>query len=325
MAYFFRQFALPAVLLLSAWAQQPQQSEPAGQEQVPTFKSGVDVVNIFFTVRKGNTLVADLKKDAFQVFEDGKPQTIKFFSAETNLPLTMGILIDTSGSMQRVLAAEQELGGQFVRQTMRPKDLAFLINFDVNVELAHDMTSDPRAIAQALNETKINVGGGFGGGGIPGVGQGPVPTGRSRGTALYDAIYLSAHDKLASEVGRKAMIILTDGNDQGSRTNLREAIEAAQRADAMCYVILVADPEFGGADSGDMEKVASETGGRVIEVGSKPEKIKQAFDRISQELRSQYSIGYSPTNEVRDGGFRGVEIKTEAGKVQARRGYYALQ
>jgi VWFA-related protein len=107
--------------------------------------------------------------------------------------------------------------------------------------------------------------------------------------------------------------------------NLRDAIEAAQRSDAMCYVILVADPMFGGADSGDMEKLANETGGRVIEVGSKPEKMKEAFDRISQELRSQYSIGYSPTNKAKDGSFRRVEIKTAAGKVQARRGYYALK
>jgi VWFA-related protein len=224
-----------------------------------------------------------------------------------------------------VLAAEQELGSQFVHQTMSPKDLAFLINFDVNVELAQDMTSNPRDIASALNKTKINIGGGFGGGGgVPGIGQGPVPVKRSRGTALYDAVYLASTDKLASEVGRKSLIILTDGRDTGSKTNLREAIEAAQRADAMCYVILVSDPAF-GADSGDMEKLASDTGGRVIEVGSKPEKMREAFDRISQELRSQYSLGYSPTNKVKDGSFRRVEIKTNAGKVQARRGYYAMK
>jgi VWFA-related protein len=322
MAYLFRRFALLVVLVLSAWAQQPE--PPADQSQVPTFKSGVDVVNIFFTVRKGNTLVPNLKKQDFQVSEEGKPQTIKFFTAESNLPLTLGMMIDTSGSMQRVLGAEKELGSEFVKQTMSPKDLAFVINFDVNVELAQDMTSDPREIARAMNETKINVGGGFGGG-VPGVGQGPVPIHRQRGTALYDAIYLASNDKLASEVGRKALIILTDGNDQGSKVNLRDAIEAAQRADAMCYVILVADPMFGGADSGDMEKLAGETGGRVIEVGTKPEKMKEAFDRISQELRSQYSIGYSPTNKVKDGSFRRVEIKTNAGKVQARRGYYALK
>jgi VWFA-related protein len=319
MACLLRRFALPAVLALSALAQQPPDPD-----QVPTFKAGVDVVNIFFTVRKGNTLIPNLKKEDFQVSEEGKPQVIKFFTAESNLPLTMGIMIDTSGSMQRVLDAEKELGSQFVKQTLSPKDLAFLINFDVNVELAQDMTSDAQQIARAMNETKINVGGG-GYGGVPGIGQGPVPIGRARGTALYDAIYLASNDKLASEVGRKALIILTDGNDQGSKMNLRDAIEAAQRSDAMCYVILVADPMFGGADSGDMEKLANETGGRVIEVGSKPEKMKEAFDRISQELRSQYSIGYSPTNKAKDGSFRRVEIKTAAGKVQARRGYYALK
>jgi VWFA-related protein len=302
----------------SCFAQDTPQNE---QEEVPTFRAGVQVVNIFFTVHDGKTLVPNLKKEAFQIFEDGKPQTIKFFSAETNLPLTMGMLIDTSGSMMRVLPAEKELGTQFLRQTMTPKDMAFLINFDVNVELGHDLTSQPKDLAGALNKTKINTGGAMAAA-IPGV-QGPVPTRRQRGTALYDAVYLASNDKLATEVGRKALIILTDGEDFGSKVNLSDAIEAAQRADAMCYVILVSGE--GGVDSRDMEKLSRETGGRVIEAGSNPQKMREAFDRISQELRSQYSIGYSPTNATQDGSFRKVEIKTDAGKVQARKGYYATK
>jgi VWFA-related protein len=233
----------------------------------------------------------------------------------------MGMLIDTSGSMMRVLPAEKELGTQFLRQTMTPKDMAFLINFDVNVELGHDLTSRPQDMATALNRTKINTGGAMAAA-IPGV-QGPVPTRRQRYTALYDAVYLASNDKLATEVGRKALIILTDGEDFGSKVNLSDAIEAAQRADAMCYVILVSGE--GGVNSGDMEKLAKETGGRVIEAGSNQEKMRAAFERISQELRSQYSIGYSPTNAAQDGSFRKVEIKTNAGKVQARRGYYATK
>jgi VWFA-related protein len=302
----------------------PARSQDPPEEQVPTFRTGVDVVNIFFTVKdKKGTLIPNLKKEDFQIFEDGKPQTIKYFSSETNLPLTLGMLVDTSGSMAAVLPVEKEIGGIFIRQIMREKDLAFLINFDVNVELANDMTSSSREIARALNEVKINTGGSAGGG-IPGIGQGPIPISRPRGTALYDAVYLAAHDKLASEVGRKAMIILTDGMDNGSKVNLKDAIEAAQRADTICYVLLVSDPAY-GRDDRDMGKLAEETGGRLIDVGSKPEKMKQAFDRVSEELRSQYSIGYTPTNTKKDGSFRKIEIKTPQGKVQARKGYYALK
>jgi VWFA-related protein len=302
-------------------AQDPQKPEP--QEETPTFRTGVDVVNVFFTVRKGNALIPNLKKEDFSITEDGKPETIKYFASETNLPLTLGLLIDTSGSMQAVLPAEKEVGGAFIREVLREKDLAFLINFDVNVELLKDMTSSSREIARAMQDAKINIGG-TGGYGVPGIGQGPIPTRRARSTALYDAVYLASREKLATEVGRKAMIILTDGYDSGSKVNLRDAIEAAQRADSICYVLLVSDPAYPRND-GDMKKLAEETGGRVIDVGHRSDKMKEAFDRISEELRSQYSIGYTPTNSKKDNTFRRVEIKTPAGKVQARKGYYAFK
>jgi VWFA-related protein len=146
---------------------------------------------------------------------------------------------------------------------------------------------------------------------------------------LYDAVYLASHDAFANEVGRKAMILLTDGEDQGSRLKIKDAIEAAQKADTICYVLLIADRGFyGGFYSGDsaMKKLTLETGGRVIEVGNKFEKLRQAFDQISQELRSQYNIGYTPANANRDGSFRKVEIKAKGGeyKIQARSGYYAM-
>ena len=302
-------------------AQNTQKPEP--QEETPTFRTGVDVVNVFFTVRKGNALIPNLKKEDFSITEDGKPEKIKYFASETNLPLTLGMLLDTSGSMQAVLPAEKEVGGAFIREVLREKDLAFLINFDVNVELLKDMTSSSREIARAMQDAKINIGG-TGGYGVPGIGQGPVPTHHPRGTALYDAVYLASREKLANEVGRKAMIILTDGYDTGSKVNLRDAIEAAQRADSICYVLLVSDPAYPRND-GDMKKLAEETGGRVIDVGHRSDKMKEAFDRISEELRSQYSIGYTPTNSKKDNTFRRVEIKTPAGKVQARKGYYAFK
>ena len=151
----------------------------------------------------------------------------------------------------------------------------------------------------------------------------------TRATLLYDAIYLGANEKLKNEVGRKAMIIFTDGEDQGSRLRIQDAIEAAQKADTICYVILIADRGFYGGFgySGDteMRRLAEATGGRVIEVGNKQDKLKQAFDQIQNELRSQYNIGYTPTNMKLDGSYRKIQIHTKGDyKVQARQGYYAI-
>jgi len=322
----FLSAALSLLLLIPAVAFAQQ----AEQEDVTTFRSDVNVVNIFFNVKdKKGALIPNLRKEDFQVFEDGKPQTVRYFAAETNQPLTMGILIDSSASQERVLEIEKEVGAQFLRDVVRQKDLAFVISFDVSVDLLQDFTNAPKELASALNRARINTGGG--GGSLPGLGGGPFPTSMDpKGTLLYDAIYLAAHEKLANEVGRKAMIILTDGADQGSRTSIREAIEAAQKADAICYVILIADRGFysGQGYYGDreMKDLTRQTGGRVIEVTDNREKLKQAFDQIAAELRSQYSIGYTPTNKKLDGTFRKIEIKTRDGhKVQSRTGYYAAR
>lgn len=314
-------------------AQQADQSsnQPESEDPIKTFKVGVDVVQLFFNVKdKKGALIPSLTKDEFEVSEDGKPQTIKYFTAESNLPLTLGMLIDTSGSQERVLDMEKEVGGAFLNNVLREKDMAFVMSFDVDVDLLQDFTSSTRSLKKALNEVRINTGGAVASS-IPGIGQGPVPTAnRPRGTALYDAVYLAGHDQLAKEVGRKAMILLTDGQDYGSRVNIREAIEAAQKSDSICYVLLVVDIEaYGGVGRGysgdsDMKKLARETGGRVIEVGSKREKLKEAFDQIANELRSQYNLGFTSTNTARDGGFRKVEIRSKGGyKIQSRAGYYA--
>jgi VWFA-related protein len=316
------------MLALSISAQE-QSQQREGDDSVQTFKVDVNVVNVFFNVKdKHGLLVPNLPKDTFQILEDGKPQTIKYFSAEANQPLTLGILIDSSVSQERVLPIEKEVGSQFLREVLRDKDLAFVIGFDVNVDLLQDFTNDARDLRAGMNRARINGGGGGGCGGIPGIGGGPVPCSNPKGTLLYDAVYLASNEKLAKEVGRKAMILLTDGEDQGSRMRIKDAIEAAQRADAMIYVLMIADRGFYGGFgySGDkeMKKMCQETGGRVIDAGNKPEKLKQAFDQVAAELRSQYSIGYTPTNAKHDGSFRKIELKTKSGyKVQARRGYYA--
>jgi VWFA-related protein len=306
------------------------QSGQAEQDQsMETLKVNVNVVQLFFNVKdKHGALIPNLTRNDFEVLEDGKPQTIKYFTAESNLPLTLGMLIDTSGSQQRVLEMEKEVGSSFLKDILRPKDLAFVISFDVNVDLLQDFTNSAPQLSAALDKTRINTGGG--GGSLPGLGGGPVPTAAPRGTLLYDAVYLASHDQLSHEVGRKAMIILTDGEDQGSQSNVKDAIEAAQKSDSIVYVLLIADRGFYGIGgySGDsnMKKMAGETGGRVIEVGNKMEKLKGAFDQIAQELRSQYNIGYTPLNSKLDGSFRKVEIraKDKGFKIQSRNGYYAM-
>ena len=308
----------------------PEQAAGGQDQSMETLKVNVNVVNLFFNVKdKHGLLIPSLKKDDFEVIEDGRPQTIKYFSAETNQPLTLGILIDSSVSQERVLPMEKEVGAAFLSNVLRNKDEAFVISFDVNVDLLQDFTNSPHLLRTALDTAKINGGGGCGG--VPGLGGGPVPCSKPKGTLLYDAVFLASHDKLATEVGRKAMIVLTDGEDQGSDTSITQAVEAAQKADAMCYVLLIADRGFYGAMgySGDsaMKKLTQETGGRMIEVGNKMEKLRQAFDQIANELRSQYNIGYTPTDNKLDGTFRKVQIKTRENnyKVQARTGYYAIK
>ena len=302
--------------------EQSQDAEESGQ----TFKAQVNVVSLFFNVKdKHGMLIPGLTKTDFEVMEDGKPQTIKYFAAESDQPLTLGILIDTSPSQTRVLTIEQESCVEFLRSILRQKDLAFLINFDSDIDLDQDFTSNVSSLKRALD--KLQIGGGSAGGGPVGLGGGPVPTANPRSTALYDAVYLAANDKLKTEVGRKAMIVFTDGEDYGSRVKIREAIEAAQKADAICYVILIADRGgwYQGFGLGDMKKLADETGGRVIEVGNNQQKLRQAFEQIQSELRSQYNIGYSPTNTKLDGSYRKIQLHTKTGdyKVQARQGYYA--
>src|SRR6201984_3334511 len=325
-------FALAAPMFAVAQDSTPvlrdQTKDQNDEQSMETLKVRVNVVQLFFNVKdKKGALIPNQTKTDFDLFEDGKPQTIKYFAAESNLPLTLGILIDSSGSQARVLEMEKEVGGAFLNDILREKDEAFVIDFDVNVDLLQDFTNDVRRLKAALNKAKVNTGGG--GGSLPGLGGGPVPTSNPRGTLLYDAVYLAAHDELSHEVGRKAMILLTHGEDQGSQLRIKDAIEAAQKSDSICYVLLIADRGFYGFGgySGDseMKKLAGETGGRVIEVGNKMDKLKEAFDQIAKELRSQYNIGYTPTNSKLDGTFRKVEIRSKQGyKIQSRSGYYAI-
>ena len=276
----------------------------------------VNLVNLFATVRdKHKAIVTGLKQDDFQIYEDGQLQEITNFSAESNLPITLGILIDTSGSEYYMLSGEKEAGSRFLARVMRKGDLAMVMSFDTDVDLLADFTDDRGMLNRAINRAQINApSGGM-------IAQGPLPSSGTGGTNFYDAVYLAAHDKLSSEAGRKAIVVLTDAEDTGSKLSLQDAIEAAQRTDTVVHILLVA------ADGGDQsvaKRLTDETGGRMIVVRSE-KNLEQAFDQISEELRSQYTVGYSPSNKKHDGSYRKIkmEMKDKDYSVLTRRGYYA--
>jgi len=301
------------------------------EESVATFKLQVNLVDVFFTVKdKQGNLVPHLTKNDCTISEDKAPQKLKSFVAETQQPLTLGILLDTSGSQQRVLPLEQQVGAQFLERVLRPKDEAFLLSFDVNVDLLQDFTNSARQLTHAMNKAEINTAGGNGGSGIPGLGGGTIPTpGGPRGTVLYDAVYLASNEKMTQENGRKAMILLTDGEDEGSRTKISEAIAAAQRSNVLVYVILIADRGFYGgfgySGYSAMKRMTEETGGRLIDVGNNGNKLEAAFQQIEDELRTEYVASYTPSNAKLDGSFRhlSVECQGDGMKVQVRKGYFA--
>jgi VWFA-related protein len=314
----------------------PPPPEP-DEAPMATIKVEVNLVSLYFTVKdKSNALIPHLTKDNCSVEEDKNPQKLKNFVAETNQPLTLGILLDTSGSQQRVLPLEQQFGGQFLSRVLKSKDEAFLASFDVNVDLLQDFTNSAHLLQRAMDKAEINTAAGNGGSGIPGLGGGPVPIhGTPKGTLLYDAVLQASEDKLSHETGRKAIIILSDGEDQGSLHKIQDAIEAAQKSNVIIYGILIADRasygSFGLGYNGNfaMKKLADETGGRMIDVGNNGRKLEAAFQQIEDELRTQYVASYTPTNPKADGTYRkiAVECKADKGdelKVQVRKGYYAL-
>ncbi len=308
---------------------------PEDSNPVSTLKVNVNLVSLFFDARdKHGVLVPNLTKNDCGVTEDKTPQTMKNFTRNTDQPLTLGILLDTSGSQQNVLPMEQQTGSNFLHRVLRSKDEAFLIAFDVDTNLLSDYTNNATELSRQMDKAQINVGGGGYGG--PGVGQGPVNVpGGAKGTVLYDAVYLASREKMNTETGRKAMILLTDGQDEGSNHKLSAAIEAAQKANVMVYVLLIADrPFYGGGMNigytGDyaMRNLADATGGRVINVGNNGKKMEDAFAQLEDELRTQYIASYTPTNTKLDGTYRKVEVSCKVNgdnlKVQARKGYYAI-
>ena len=323
-----------------------------GAQEQPKIAVEVKVVNVFATVHdKKGQIANNLGKDDFTLEEDGRPQTITYFSKDTDLPLTLGLLVDTSMSQRRVLDQERTASHSFLDDMLRQdKDKAFVIHFDREVELLQDLTASRDKLEHALDlldtpQSDRQSGGQRGGGRGGQFGGG--------GTLLYDAVYLASDQVIKKQPGRKALIVLTDGVDHGSKETLASAIETAQRADTIVYSILFADDEeplqrspfgFGGPGMGRhgggqhrypqedrpdgkkvLERISQETGGQHFEV-SKKEPIDKIFSSIAEDLRNQYSIGYSPPAD--DGiGYHKIQLaaKQKDLTVQARDGYYAGQ
>ncbi len=311
---------LPGLALAAAAGAQNEPSTPQG----PTLKVSVELVNVVAVVKdKSGHLIPDLTRDDFEILQDNKPQQIRYFSRETDTPLTMGLLVDTSASQQRVLPIEQEEAKAFLHQILRPKDLTFVIHFDLDVELLQDLTSAQSRLDHAVDETVINSGGG-------GVLPGTFPGQSVGGTHLYDAVYLAATDELKDQIGRKVIILLTDGEDQGSKVSQQDSMEAAQKSDVVIYAIAVVDRGFyaghmmGYNGESVLKRMAEQTGGRVISA-SRRKDMAVAFQQIADELRTQYLLAYSPEGTPHDGRFHKITVKVHGDdyKVQARRGYYA--
>ena len=307
---------LLAVILYPA-AHSSQQSTPKPQAgtQPPqpkisdqTYRVSVDLVNIFCSAwdKESNSFVTNLTKENFTVFEDNKKQEIVNFSREINLPLTISLLVDTSQSVAPKLKFEQEAATNFFHSVLQEKDRAMLVEFDSGVSMIQDFTNDTNKLAKQIKTLRA-----------------------AGGTALYDAIYLTCDEKLIRELGRKTIVILSDGEDMSSKYTFDQALEMALKAEATIFAISVNRGGFYGVGStknGDriLQQFAEESGGKVY-FPFKVEELETAFQQIGKELRSQYNIGYFSSNTQRDGTYRKVEVKVaEKGlKIRFRRGYYA--
>jgi Ca-activated chloride channel family protein len=307
-----KRLVLPAILILGLVSSLPvraQEQEPAESDQVITVD--VDLVNVLFTVADDDgDLVTDLTQSDFLVFEDGIPQTISIFESETNLPLTIALIIDVSGSIRDKLRFEQEAAIEFFYTTIQEgRDQGMLITFDSAVDMLQDFTDNPEALSEA---TRLMRAGG--------------------GTALYDAIYLAVDQKLSASdrEGRRVVVVISDGDDNASRVSLTETLELAQRNDVAIYTISTnstanfVTPEQRRGDR-TLETFAVETGGRAF-FPFKLEELAVNFADISEELRSQYTLAYAPTNLARDGSYREIRVGTTTDddlEVKHREGYYA--
>jgi len=277
-------------------------------DDLPLIRKRVDEVNVVFTVTdKREHFVKDLTENDFRVMDDNKPGSVQAFSRQTNLPLRVGLLIDASNSVRDRFKFEQESAIEFLNQIVRPHyDKAFIIGFDTTPEVTQDFTDSTEALSHGVR--MLRPGG---------------------GTAMYDAIYYACRDKLMKEdkgviATRRAIILLSDGEDNQSRISREEAIDMAQRAEVIIYAISTNTSGLKLRGDKVLERFAEETGGKAF-FPFKIEDVANAFTEISDELRSQYAISYKPADFLADGKYRSIQIIAENRKyhVRARKGYYA--
>ena len=280
-----------------------------GQDET-VFSTDVKVVNILANVLGRNgEVVRDLRKEEFSVRENGRPQTIRYFSRDTDLPLTIGLMVDTSMSQRRVLDAERGASLQFLDSVLREnKDKVFIMQFDMGVQMRQGLTASRRQLDEALAFVDTPT-------------RRELSQQNGGGTLMFDAL-MEASALTAKQTGRKALIALTDGDDNGSTATAQEAIDAAQRGDTLIYSILFSDGTTRGRRP--LMQMARETGGGFFEV-SKKQSIGQIFGVIEDELRGQYSIGYVSDEPVRVSEFRklSVAVSRKGLTVQARDRYWA--
>ena len=291
----------------------------APQDEQATFKTEVKVVDVLASVRnKKGAFIRDLDKDDFSVVENGRPQTIRYFSRETGLPLTLGLMIDTSVSQRRVMEQERIASYTFLEQVLRDKkDQVFIMQFDLSPILRQELTSSFLKLSDALQRVDT-----------PSTYDLQSQTGG--GTMLYDAMLKAIRDIMAKQTGRKALIVLTDGVDTGSEATLTDVIEAAEKADTLIYSILFSDEGFygifgGGDGRGVLTRMARETGGAFFEVTRK-QSLDGIYTQLQEELRSQYNIGYVSDQPVSVSEFRKIQLTThQKGLIVQARGRYWAQ
>lgn len=291
------------------------------------FSAEVQVVNVFATVRDRNGhILTGLGRDDFIVWEDGFVQDIAYFAYETDVPLKVGLLVDTSGSQVALIPEERRAGRQFLGDVLRPKtDLAFLLTFDREVELHQDFTSSLELLNGALDDLHVKP--------FFAIAE-PPPARNVRpvGTALYDGLFLAAEELFRLQDGRKVAVIISDGYDLGSRIRLSRAVESALRADVVVYSIQYLDWRFvtnaygndheSGAEA--LRQMSEKTGGAFFRVSEKL-RLSDVFRQIEEEMRGVYSIGYTPRRGLDDLGYRRIRLtspRMEIKQIQARDGYY---
>jgi len=303
-------------------------------------KIDTEVVNVLFTAQDRNRrLLTNLTKSDIKLLEDGVPQELSTFTRQVDLPLSLSILIDVSVSQQRTLPDEKDAAISFLESVVRPsKDEVAVLSFTGETTLEQDMTNNLTRLRRAIENVKFVPPSGYVGGGV--VVGGSVPgtppiSGRNQGiqgsTAIWDAIWVTSREVLraAPERTRRAIILLTDGQNTSGQKRLDDAVDAAVRSEAIIYSVGIGDGFYGGVDKGTLNKVSERTGGRAFFPRDENE-LRQAFKQIEEEMRSQYLVAYEPTNQNRDGSYRKIEIqlvnpqlKNEKVKLTHRQGYFA--